>query len=228
MTTPPYGSSSNNNDDNDDHDDQHQDPTSGQSPYGTNWQTPESSGSTAYGQQDGQAQQPSYGQYGYGDQSQQDSQAQQPGYGQYGYGDQSQQSQYGAYSDPSQQQNQYGQYGAYQQYQQPQQNQTVQDSKGFFGALFDFNFDNFVSVKYAKFIYILAIILAGLALLLGWLFPAIAMFSESAGLGLTMLLLGWIPIAVIALFQLIFIRMFLEFVIASVKTADNTSRLVEK
>lgn len=206
MTTPPYGSSSNNNDDNDDHDDQHQDPTSGQSPYGTNWQTPESSGSTAYGQQDGQAQQPSYGQYGYGDQSQQN--------------------QYGAYSDPNQ--HQYGQYGAYQQYQQPQQNQTVQDSKGFFGALFDFNFDNFVSVKYAKFIYILAIILAGLALLLGWLFPAIAMFSESAGLGLTMLLLGWIPIAVIALFQLIFIRMFLEFVIASVKTADNTSRLVEK
>lgn len=42
------------------------------------------------------------------------------------------------------------------------------------------------------------------------------------------LFLGWIPVGVAALLQLVLIRVFLEFVISSVKTAENTSKLVEQ
>lgn len=101
-------------------------------------------------------------------------------------------------------------------------------SKGFFGALFDFNFDNFIALKFAKFIYILATIMAAATLLFGWVFPFFGLlFDGAVGGAILFLLLAWIPVGLVALFQLIGIRLFLEFVVATIKTSDNTSRLVE-
>lgn len=95
-------------------------------------------------------------------------------------------------------------------------------------ALFDFNFNNFVAVKFARIIYLIATILAVCLMLFGWLLPAFTLFSESFILGVPALFLGWIPVGVAALLQLVLIRVFLEFVISSVKTAENTSKLVEQ
>lgn len=103
------------------------------------------------------------------------------------------------------------------------------DGKNFFGALFDFNFDSFVSVKYAKFIYILVVLVAAMYVLFFWVFPFLGLlFSDGEGSAVgavIWLLFGWIPVGLVTLLMLISTRMFLEFVIASVKTAENTSKL---
>lgn len=101
------------------------------------------------------------------------------------------------------------------------------DNGGFFSALFDLNFDQFVSVRYAKFIYTLLLVLIALALVFLWLIPALTAFSEGIGVGFLVLILGWIPVAVVGLFQLIVVRILLEFVIATVRTSENTAKLVE-
>jgi hypothetical protein len=175
------------------------------SPYGTGWQSPDSSSK----------QHPGYSNYGSGQQDYSDSQQpygaahQSYGTGQTGYGPASAYPSYGApAADPA--------------------DNTRGQGKGFFSALFDFSFDNFVAVKFARVIYIIAVILAAATLLFGWLLPSLAMFGESFFGGIALLLFAWIPVGLIALVQLVFIRVFLEFVISSVKTAENTSKLVEQ
>lgn len=140
---------------------------------------------------------------------------------------------YQHYQDPAAQQYQYQQYPDPNQHYQdaaaPQgYSATMKTGKGFIGALFDVNFNNFISLKFAKFIYILAIALSCLALFFGWVLPVLGMFAEgSPGMAMLWLLFGWIPIGLVALFQLVGIRLFLEFVIATIKTAENTSQLVD-
>lgn len=128
------------------------------------------------------------------------------------------------------------QYGAGQAYSYPNPSQPASGfntqemqstGKGFFGALFDFNFDNFIALKFAKFIYILATIMAAATLIFGWVFPFLAaLFDGSIGIAIMILLFVWIPVGLIALFQLIGIRLFLEFVVATIKTSENTSKMV--
>ena len=175
------------------------------SPYGTGWQSPDSASK----------QHPGYGSYGTG---QQDYSASQQPYGTahrgYGTG-----------------QTGYGPTAGYPSYGAPAPSpaeSTSGQGKGFFSALFDLSFDNFVAVKFARVIYLIAVILAAATLIFGWLLPALVMFGESFFGGLALLLVGWLPVGLIALVQLVFIRVFLEFVISSVKTAENTSKLVER
>ena len=87
------------------------------------------------------------------------------------------------------------------------------DAKGFFGALFDFGFNHFVTPKIVKFVYVLALVL----LVLGWLVYTIAIFTESAGLGLASLIFG--PIFI--LIYLCFIRMTLEFYLAVTRLSEE-------
>ena len=93
------------------------------------------------------------------------------------------------------------------------------EAKGFFGALFDFNFNSFVTIKFIKFIYILSI--AFLVLL--WLVYVVMGFVVEPGLGVAALLLGWIPV----ILYVIWIRVFLEFLVSTVRTAQNTSAMRE-
>ena len=85
--------------------------------------------------------------------------------------------------------------------------------KGFFGALFDFKFDHFVTPMIVKFVYVLALI----ALVLGWLVFLAAGFTQSASYGITVLILG--PIALILYLALI--RMTLEFYLAIVRMSQD-------
>ncbi|MEE6272886.1 DUF4282 domain-containing protein [Georgenia wangjunii] len=89
--------------------------------------------------------------------------------------------------------------------------------KGFFGALFDLSFKSFVTLSFAKVIYVIAIVVVGVL----WLFATIVGFLDSPGAGLAALLLGWIP----ALVYIVLIRVSLEFAVAMVRTAQNTSVL---
>ncbi|MFY9916528.1 MAG: DUF4282 domain-containing protein [Nocardioidaceae bacterium] len=91
----------------------------------------------------------------------------------------------------------------------------TQDS-GFFGALFDFSFSQFVTPKIVKLVYVLATIGLGLA----YVIVVIAGFSQSAGAGLVLLVVG----AIIALVYLAFIRMTLEFYYAIVRMSQDINR----
>ena len=86
-------------------------------------------------------------------------------------------------------------------------------SKGFFGALFDFSFDHFVTPMIVKVVYILSIIALGLV----WLMFLAASFQTSAGAGLVVLLLG--PVAM--LLYLCLIRMTLEFYLAVTRMSQE-------
>lgn len=131
---------------------------------------------------------------------------------------------YGQPTPPAQSGSPYG-YGGGQPYPQqspppnyppPQSpNRNAVEGKNFFAALFDFSFQSFVTVKFAKFIYAILI----LFIALGYLIVIVTAFLDSAAAGLFVLLLGWIP----AMIYLILFRITLEFMIALVRTSQNTA-----
>ena len=91
--------------------------------------------------------------------------------------------------------------------------QAPSAKKGFLGSLFDFGFEHFITPMIVKVVYILATI----GLVLGWFIFLIGAFSQSAGLGIVVLILG--PIGVVL--YLAFIRMTLEFYLAIVRMSED-------
>ncbi|GAA1852300.1 DUF4282 domain-containing protein [Brevibacterium marinum] len=109
-------------------------------------------------------------------------------------------------------------------------------NSGFFRSLFDFRFDNFIAVKWAGFIYIIAIVVAALS----WLGSIIGGILTGAAAGaaagfysdapsfspwplLLAIIFGWILPAL----WVIFVRLALELIVANVKTAENTKRIAD-
>jgi hypothetical protein len=88
-----------------------------------------------------------------------------------------------------------------------------QPRKGFFGALFDFGFEHFITPIIVKIVYVLALV----GLVLGWLVFLVAGFSQDTGYGITVLFLG--PFGIIL--YLAFIRMTLEFYLAIVRMSQD-------
>ncbi|MGP9527495.1 DUF4282 domain-containing protein [Arthrobacter sp. S41] len=86
-------------------------------------------------------------------------------------------------------------------------------------ALFDFSFKKFVTPSIVKFVYILIMVL----LVIAYLGMVISAFTESTMLGLLVLIIIG-PLFV--LIYLVLIRAGLESLIASIRTAENTSELV--
>jgi hypothetical protein len=90
-------------------------------------------------------------------------------------------------------------------------------AKGFFGALFDFSFEHFVTPSIVKVVYVLATI----ALALGFVvFLISALISGSSGLIVLTLILG----PVLAVLYLALIRMTLEFYFAIVRMSEDIHR----
>jgi hypothetical protein len=87
------------------------------------------------------------------------------------------------------------------------------DGGGFFAALFDFSFSRFVTPMIVKLVYVLATI----ALALVYVIFVISAFTQNAGAGVVVLLVG----AVVALIYLAFIRMTLEFYYAIVRMSQD-------
>lgn len=93
------------------------------------------------------------------------------------------------------------------------------ETKGFFGALFDFSFRSFVTIKFMSFIYVLSLLFLGVT----WLFMLISsiymMANDEALGGFALLIFG----SIVAVFYLVMIRVGLEFMVAMVRTSQNTS-----
>lgn len=164
----------------------------GQQPYG---QQPY--GQQPYGEQQSYPQQP-YGQQPYGEQQ---AYGQQQPYGQQPYGQQPYPQQ------PYGQQPAYGGGG-------PGGPGGRAEAKGFFGALFDFSFNHFVTPRIVKVVYVLALVVLVLAYVV---FVIAGLAGETPGVGVVFLLLGWIPF----LLYLALIRMTLEFYYAIVRMSED-------
>lgn len=95
----------------------------------------------------------------------------------------------------------------------PSSSSPATDAKGFFGSLFDFSFNSFVTPKIVKVVYVLATI--GLAI--GYVGFVVAGFTNSVGRGVLTLLLG----ALVAILYLALIRMTLEFYYAIVRMSQD-------
>ena len=95
----------------------------------------------------------------------------------------------------------------------------MQDTKGFFGSLFDLSFTSLVATRIIKMLYILAIIVIGFYAL----FFIIAAFNRSATAGAVVLL---IIAPLFALISLIYTRVLLELIIALFRIMENTNKLV--
>lgn len=105
----------------------------------------------------------------------------------------------------------------------------------FFRAMFDFKFDHFITVKFSSFLYIVAILVALLlwlgqivsAVVFGSLLGSMGSFYGEASFNAVPLVLaivfGWIP----SVISLIAMRLGLEFSVATVRTAQNTTRIAD-
>jgi hypothetical protein len=94
----------------------------------------------------------------------------------------------------------------------------TQDGTGFFGALFDFSFNTFVTPKIVKVVYILATFALGIA----YVVLVLAGFMQRAGRGIAILVLGALGVVL----YLALIRMTLEFYYSIVRMSqDIHSRL---
>ncbi|MGI8576442.1 MAG: DUF4282 domain-containing protein [Nocardioidaceae bacterium] len=88
--------------------------------------------------------------------------------------------------------------------------------KGFFGALFDFSFEHFITPIIVKVVYVVALIV----LVLGWLLWTIVALTQNGGFGFLVLIFG----AVVVILYLAFIRMTLEFYLAIVRMSQDIHR----
>lgn len=100
------------------------------------------------------------------------------------------------------------------------QGQAANADPGFFKALFDVSFRNYVTLKFAKVIFIILIVLA----VLGWLTGITLGFTVDPIVGILALLFGWIG----PFIALVIYRVLLEAAVALIRTAQNTSILVDR
>ncbi|WP_181275877.1 DUF4282 domain-containing protein [Brevibacterium oceani] len=140
------------------------------------------------------------------------------------------------YSQADGYQQAYAQPGAYGQPGYAQTPQPGTGEKGFFKSLFDFRFDSFIAVKWAGFIYIIAMIVAALSYI-GTIVAgisagvaagsAMAYYSNGPSFNILPLILaivfGWI----IPALWVIGVRLVLELIVSNIKTAENTKRIAD-
>lgn len=91
--------------------------------------------------------------------------------------------------------------------------------KGFFGALFDIGFRNFVTTKIVSVLFVIALVVSGLTTLL-WVISA---FAADSGLGLLVLVLSPLLFLLFALYS----RVLLEFVVVVFRIYENTRIMAE-
>lgn len=93
-------------------------------------------------------------------------------------------------------------------------------SPDFFRTLFSLDFNRFITGRVLGVVYGLIMVLLAIT----YLVVVVAAFTQNAGVGILTLLVG----ALAFLVYLIFARITLEFYAATIKTAENTGRLLER
>ena len=96
------------------------------------------------------------------------------------------------------------------------------DAGSFFGKLLDFSFKEFVSLQIVKYLYIIAIVLAGISAL-GMVITGFSNMQYSFLEGLVRVLLS----PVFFILMVLFARLVLEALVATFRIAENTTKILE-
>jgi hypothetical protein len=102
--------------------------------------------------------------------------------------------------------------------------EKLMEDKGFFGALFDLSFSEFVTSKLIKILYVLLLILIAIGLVIGLITSVVSLFSRG---GFLSGLLGLIFTPIGALIWVIIARVWMELIIVIFRIAENTTDLVQ-
>jgi ACR3 family arsenite efflux pump ArsB len=95
------------------------------------------------------------------------------------------------------------------------------EDKGFLGDLFDFGFEDFITVRIIKVIYILGMILIGI----GALIALVGGLSRGGGTSIIFTVLV-VPLG--ALLMIIFFRVYLELVVVIFRIGENSTEIARK
>lgn len=94
----------------------------------------------------------------------------------------------------------------------------ITNDSGFFKALFDFSFSNFITVKFAKVIYLLSLVVIALFVLIS----SLVIIAQGLTVGNFLMLI----VSVVAgFFYLIIARLGLEFSVAMIRVAQNSTEI---
>lgn len=85
------------------------------------------------------------------------------------------------------------------------------------GALFDMSFSRFITVSIIRILYILGMC----GIVLGWFVLVIGGFSHGAAAGLAMIIVA----SIVAVIDLIFLRVWLELIVVVFRIGDNTTAI---
>ncbi|MBM3188628.1 MAG: DUF4282 domain-containing protein [Chloroflexi bacterium] len=96
----------------------------------------------------------------------------------------------------------------------------MEQKKGFFAALFDFSFSEFITTRIIKILYVVGMILAVLAAL-GLM---VSGFTQSVGVGILFLILS----PIVFLVYVIVFRVWLEFIIVVFRIAEHTEEIAKQ
>ncbi len=96
----------------------------------------------------------------------------------------------------------------------------MDEKLGFFGALFDFSFSEFITTKIIKILYGILICLAGL----GTLAIIFSGFQQLGGGGIVVLIIA----PIVFLLYVILARVWLEIVLVIFRIAEHTGQLVKQ
>ncbi|MDY3127143.1 MAG: DUF4282 domain-containing protein [Corynebacterium sp.] len=94
---------------------------------------------------------------------------------------------------------------------------TKNGEPGFFAALFDLSFSHFITVKFAKYIYTIMLVLYAVL--------AVGVFITTAADSFLTALAALIIMAIFGLFFAISLRLWLESAVAWIRTAENTTQI---
>ncbi|NIV40184.1 MAG: DUF4282 domain-containing protein [Anaerolineae bacterium] len=97
------------------------------------------------------------------------------------------------------------------------------EDKGFFGALFDLSFSEFVTIKFIRILYIIFLMLIAIGFIFGIIGGFVSMFTDSFWSGLWKIIVA--PIG--ALISIVLTRIWLEVLAVVFRIAENTTDLVE-
>lgn len=98
----------------------------------------------------------------------------------------------------------------------------MNESRGFFASLFDLDFRSFVTLRFIKVIYVVAMVVIAVLALVFW----IALLAGPSPAVLKVLSIVFVPVG--ALVYLVLARIYLELVAVLFRIGDNTSRLVDQ
>ena len=96
----------------------------------------------------------------------------------------------------------------------------METQKGFFRALFDLSFSDFITTRLIKVLYVIAIVLAGFAALA----VIVSGFTQGVGMGILFLILS----PIVFFLYVIMARVWLEIIIVVFRIAENTQTMADK